>query len=52
MKTVFGELSLVMTCTTSTKTTPRKDPIKMIAMMQRFDLSMNDTIKILGREPL
>ena len=55
MKTVFGELSLVMTSTTSTKTTPRKEPnrtnkgdCKDAKVCALYD----DTIKILAREPL
>ena len=46
MKSVFDELELGMKMNTSTI------KIKMIARMQRFELSTNDTIKILGPEPL
>jgi hypothetical protein len=50
MKSVFDELELVMKMTISSKTHREKHQTrtkKDDARMQRFELSMNDTIKLL-----
>ena len=54
MKTVFDELELVMKMTISSKSHKEKNQTRTKrddARMQRFELSTNDSIKLLTREP-
>ena len=54
MKTVFDELELVMKMTISSKSHKEKNQTRTKrddARMQWFELSTNDTIKLLTREP-